>query len=159
MTHVVQDRRVLGLLAAVSVTLAMTAVGCSTPAVGDPCLPEQVPESGFDDKEAYIESSSVQCQTRVCIVFRLKGDPRRDCVPRAANPNCEADDPSCAEVVCPSQKDIDERVYCTCRCDSGESGFAECECPDGYSCFPVLEQGGPGVRGSYCVKNGTFTRI
>ena len=46
------------------------------PKVGAPCLPEQVPETGFDDREAYIESSSVQCETRVCIVYHLKGDPR-----------------------------------------------------------------------------------
>ena len=152
-THVVQNRKVLGLLAAVAVVVA----GCSTPAVGDPCLPEQVPESGFDDKEAYIESSSVQCETRVCIVFRLKGDPREDCKP-GPNPSCAGEE-MCEDITCPSQGEIDERVYCTCRCDSGESGFAECECPDGFSCFPVLEQGGPGVRGSYCVRDGTFTRI
>ena len=46
---------------------------CGAPAVGDPCLPEQVPDDGFEISEAYIESSSVQCQTRVCMVWKLQG--------------------------------------------------------------------------------------
>jgi hypothetical protein len=136
--------------------LAVTALlgGCSTPAVGAPCLPEQVPEEGFDRREAYVESSSVQCETRVCIVYLLEGDPRiDDCVPAAADPN----DPMSVERVCPSEDEVEKRVYCTCRCNSGNTGFAECECPDGFTCVDVLEQGGPGVRGGYCVRNGTFS--
>ena len=130
--------------------------GCSTPAVGAPCLPEQIPEEGFADQEAYIESSSVQCETRVCIVFRLRGDPREGCVPMMAN--CNPSDPNCApDKYCATPQDVEKRVYCTCRCNSADTGFAECECPDGFTCVDVLEQGGPGVRGGYCVKNGTFT--
>lgn len=139
--------------------LLMTLLyGCSTPAVGAPCLPEQVPETGFDDREAYIESSSVQCETRVCIVFRLRGDPREGCTP-SANPGCDAaNDPTCEPtVICADPSQVEDRVYCTCRCNSADTGFAECECPDGFSCVDVLEQGGPGVRGGYCVRNGTFT--
>jgi hypothetical protein len=145
----------------VSLSLAAFATGgCATPAVGDPCLPEQVPEDGFVDSEAYVESSSVQCETRVCIVYHLDGDPRQDCptrgngcVPSPTNP-CDGDD----VVTCASASDVEERVYCTCRCDSGDTGFAECECPDGFSCVDVLEQGGPGVRGGYCVRNGSVNQ-
>jgi hypothetical protein len=126
-------------------------VGCATPAVGDPCLPEQVPETGFDDREAYVESSSVQCETRVCIVYHLRGDPREGCTPV----ECAMGDMNCVPKACANQDDIENRVYCTCRCNSGNTGFAECECPDGFSCVDVLEQGGPGVRGGYCVKNNT----
>jgi hypothetical protein len=135
---------------------AFATTGCATPAVGDPCLPEQVPEDGFVDSEAYVESSSVQCETRVCIVFHLDGDPRKDCqqrggcIPSATN-NCDGE----GVLKCADGTDVEERVYCTCRCDSGDTGFAECECPDGFTCVDVLEQGGPGVRGGYCVKNGT----
>lgn len=137
---------------------AMSA--CATPAVGDPCLPEQVPKSGFDEREAYIESSSVQCQTRVCIVYRLAGDPRAGCVPRPASTNCDPmTDPKCDPgLKCADPTEIKDHIYCTCRCNSADTGFEECECPDGFSCVDVLEQGGPGVRGGYCVRNGTFTK-
>jgi hypothetical protein len=143
-------------LVLVSLCLAAFATGgCATPAVGDPCLPEQVPDNGFSDSEAYVESSSVQCQTRVCMVYHLDGDPREDCLQRmgcqvgGATP-CPEDALRCAD-----ENETEKRVYCTCRCDSGNTGFAECECPDGFTCVDVLEQGGPGVRGGYCVKNGT----
>ncbi len=131
--------------------------GCSTPAVGAPCLPEQIPEDGFDEREAYVESSSVQCETRVCLVFKLKGDPRKECLTRA--PRCpNGPDDTCKEITCATEADVEEAVYCSCRCDSGGTGFAECECPSGYSCVEVLEQGGPGVRGSYCVKSSTTSK-
>lgn len=141
--------------------LAAAAGACATPAVGDPCLPEQVPETGFDERETYVESSSVQCSTRVCIVYRLRGDPRPGCVPRPADMNCDpATDPECDPgVMCADPEKIEQHIYCTCRCNSADTGFAECECPDSYSCVDVLDQGGPGVRGGYCVKNGTFTKL
>lgn len=140
-------------------TLALTALlnACSTPKVGAPCLPEQVPETGFDDREAYIESSSVQCETRVCIVYHLKGDPRDGCTPSPATSCDPMKDKNCTATMktCADPNETEGRVYCTCRCDAKGSGFGECQCPDGYSCQDVLEQGGPGVRGGYCVKNGT----
>ena len=135
--------------AVLSLALLLTALtlgGCSTPAVGAPCLPEQIPDTGFDPREAYIESSSVQCETRVCMVYQLAGDP-------TCPPEQSTEDHKCAEV-----SDVEQSVYCTCRCDSGSTGFAECECPDGFSCVEVLNKGGPGVRGGYCVKNSTVTR-
>ena len=145
--------RVLG-----TVLAGAALFGCSTPAVGAPCLPEQVPESGFDDREAYIESSSVQCQTRVCIVYHLAGDPRKDCKPVPAPTNCKMGDPGCVPgKVCALADATDESVYCTCRCDSGQTGFAECECPAGFACQPVLEQGSDGVRGGYCVKKKSIS--
>jgi hypothetical protein len=133
-------------LCAVMGTLFVLATGCSTPAVGAPCLPEQIPETGFSAKEAYIESSSVQCETRVCLVYQLAGDPRDTCVPSADG-----------ERVCAEKSEVAERIYCTCRCDSQGSGFGECECPSGFSCVEVLSQGDRGVRGSYCVKSDTAT--
>jgi hypothetical protein len=146
--------------------LVVLMTGCSTPAVGAPCLPEQIPATGFDDKEAYIESSSVQCQTRVCMVYKLAGDPRKGCrmtTPTAAAPACDpkttANCPAVqATTQCASADEIEKRVYCTCRCKApANTAFAECACPDDFSCVDVLDQGGPGVRGSYCVKKGTFT--
>lgn len=125
--------------------VAFLGVGCGEPAVGDPCLPEQIPEGGFDPSEAYIESSSVQCETRVCMVWKLEGAPQ-------GTPTCMQDPTKCA-----SEQDVNDRVYCTCRCDAGNSRFASCTCPSGYTCAPVLEQGSEGVRGSYCVLSKTYT--
>jgi hypothetical protein len=150
----------LYLLACGSLLLGL---GCSTPAVGAPCLPEQVPDEGFDPSEAYIESSSVQCETRVCLVYQLSGDPRMPCgegTAATAAPTCTETDPTkcpAAGATCADPAQIERRVYCSCRCDAGDTGFAECECPEGFACHKILERGGPGVRGSYCVRNGTFT--
>jgi hypothetical protein len=148
--------------------LSVLLAACSTPAVGSPCLPEQVPSTGFDDREAYIESSSVQCQTRVCMVYHLRGDPRKGCVATtapAATAGCDpSKDPKCAAAAeakqCSLPSEVEDRVYCTCRCKApSNTAFAECTCPDGFSCVDVLDQGGPGVRGSYCVKNKTYTKM
>jgi hypothetical protein len=153
------DARSVSLLGTCSL-MALLFVGCATPKVGAPCLPEQVPETGFAESESYVESSSVQCETRVCLVFHLAGDPRDTCNKNA--PPAQTCDPKVDEncvpipvVKCADPKDVADRVYCTCRCDSKGSGFGECECPTGYGCVDVLEQGGPGVRGGYCVKTGT----
>src|SRR6476661_5916075 len=113
----------LGPLAGSS--LLAFGTGCSTPAVGAPCLPEQIPEGGFSPKEAYIESSSVQCETRVCLVYQLAGDPRDNCKPTA-------------DKACATKSQVADRVYCTCRCDAQGTGFGECECPSGFNCVEVL---------------------
>ncbi len=116
---------------------ALTATACQVEAVGDPCVPENVPAGGFLSGEAYLETSSVQCRTRVCIVNDLQGDPTRI---------------GCAEEGCVSQQEVDDSVYCTCRCD-GPAGAADfCECPEGFECKQVLSSGGVGIVGSYCVK-------
>ena len=118
---------------------ALTAVGCQVEAVGDPCTPENVPPGGFLSGEAYLETSSVQCRTRVCIVNDLQGDPTRFCDV----------DPTAG---CVTQADVDNSVYCTCRCD-GPAGAADfCTCPTGFACTQVLSSGGVGIVGSYCVK-------
>lgn len=135
------------------VVVAALAGGCSTPDVGAPCLPEQIPENGFDPSEAYIETSSVQCETRVCLVYELEGDPSEDCVPQTC---ADPLDTECQAVVCPTQEEIDARIYCSCRCKAPSAEFAECECPDGYTCEEVLQEGGPGVAGSYCVNSNTL---
>jgi hypothetical protein len=114
----------------IAVLSGLNATGCAT-GVGDPCVPEQIPEGGFDENEAYIETSSVQCETRVCGVFKFEGDPRQQ-----------------------DQRIVEDRIYCTCRCKAPSKEFATCECPDDFECVEVLELGGKGVRGSYCVRRG-----
>jgi hypothetical protein len=136
------------LLPAAAAFFALLSLGgCAPPGVGDPCLPEQIPEGGFDESEAYIESSSVQCETRVCMVWHMKGAPM-------GTPTCQRDPSSCATL-----EKVNDSVYCTCRCDAGNTRFASCTCPGGYTCTPVLEQGSEGVRGSYCVLTKTVTQM
>jgi hypothetical protein len=123
---------------------ATSATGCAASRVGDPCIPEQVPPGGFVSSETYLETSSVQCQTRVCLVYRYDGDPTKDCVVSAASPNLP---PEC-----------ENRVYCTCRCGAPEGVKATlCDCPSGFSCEPLLEsaEAPAGIRGSYCVRTST----
>ena len=124
--------------------LAGVLFGCQSIGVGDPCRPESVPSDGFQDSEAYLETSSVQCRTRVCIVNHLRGNPNHVC---DGSPTQPSD--------CVAPEVIDQRVYCTCRCD-GPPGTAEfCECPEGFVCDPVIKNGGAGIQGSYCVRSGT----
>lgn len=102
--------------------------------------------SGFRDSEAYLETSSVPCRTRVCIVNRVNGDP-----------NVVCDGSSTQPANCVNAADIEARVYCTCRCD-GPPGTAEfCECPEGFVCDPVIKSGGAGIQGRCCVRAGTET--
>ncbi|MEM7447833.1 MAG: hypothetical protein AAF355_06290 [Myxococcota bacterium] len=116
--------------------------------MGDPCEPEAIPvdsagNRGFDSTEAYLETSSVQCRTRVCMVYRLNGLP--------FEPGSE--ECSDSNEACNSAETIEQKVYCTCRCDTAEGVSGEtCSCPSGYRCVPVLdsEGAGGGIRGSYC---------
>lgn len=148
------------LYAAATILTASLMGACNTPEVGAPCLPEQVPNGGFNQSEAYIESSSVQCETRVCMVFHLSGAPpgTSKCQDKATIVPCAANDKNCVNPIpCATDQDVEKFVYCTCRCESGNSKFASCSCPSGYDCTPVLEQGSVGVRGSYCVRSDTVS--
>ncbi|MCA9582234.1 MAG: hypothetical protein KC416_10605 [Myxococcales bacterium] len=142
--------------------VAALSVGCEAPGVGDPCDPENVPAGGFVSREAYLETSSVQCRTRVCMVYKLQGDTDKVI---GEHPDCPLDGTMDDDCVAgpgsgcdPSQATcVPARVYCTCRCDApAGSSTSTCECPDGYSCEPVLQLGGAGIRGSYCVKKSTL---
>lgn len=130
-----------------SIAVVLTMFGCEAPGVGDPCEPESIPEGGFVPSEAYLETSSVQCRTRVCMVYQLPGFPNRE-------GTC---DPAQVGGPCATPGETEERVYCTCRCDAPVGDATTCECPDGYDCVEVLDSefAGPGIRGSYCVKSNT----
>jgi hypothetical protein len=142
------------MLFAVVSLLGILYGGC-TSGVGDPCEPEVIPATkdskgvnvkGFVKGEYYIEAGSVQCQTRVCGVFNLQGDPSDKCIGTPENP-------------CPSRAEVDAKVYCTCRCKAPDSRFATCTCPSGFQCEEILTKGEVGVRGNYCVKAGTFGNV
>jgi hypothetical protein len=142
-------------------TLALSGlVACADEGVGDPCIPENVPcketddngncvNRGYDRSESFIESSSVQCRSRLCIVHKLKSsngptqvtDPTVPC-------KGDADDPD----NCVKPEALDDSVYCTCRCGGPKTSVEFCQCPHGFECTEILKLGGDGVKGSYCVK-------
>ncbi|HEY6878512.1 MAG TPA: hypothetical protein VI299_10865 [Polyangiales bacterium] len=142
---------------ALSCVLSLGAIGCADEGVGDPCTPETVPcdakgqNCGYKNTEAYIEATSVQCRSRLCLVYKLDNgsegmnpaDPRKlsDKYP---------DDPNSVDL-----KDVQDSVYCTCRCRSGggvKSNQELCDCPDGFRCEDLLNLGGPGIIGGYCIR-------
>lgn len=133
--------------------------GCRATGVGDPCVPEQVPENGFQPGEAYLETSSVQCRTRVCMVYQFGSTTALD--PTESREDCMAagGDPARCALLRPAAE-IDERVYCTCRCSLSEgssSNTPTCECGEGFTCRDdLLTLGGEGIRGGYCVRDSTF---
>jgi hypothetical protein len=141
--------------------LALTA--CTDEGVGDPCIPETIPcktvddanapggkkqVCGFQATESYIESSSVQCRSRLCIVHKLDNLTSGK-VP--ANPTNVCSSTNTANG-CVQEGQLDDAVYCTCRCDGPKTSVEFCECPDGFSCEEILSLGGDGIRGSYCVR-------
>jgi len=145
------EMRVFRRLLPVLVMTLGLGVGCEAPGVGDPCEPEQVPLGGFNPAESYLETSSVQCRTRVCMVYQFSGDPsvtREECLEDPMGRDCNT---------FPSKDAVDERVYCTCRCSApAESNTPVCECPGGFTCVDdLLSLGGDGIRGGYCVRTDT----
>jgi len=137
--------------------VAVLAFGCAEKltaeeraglSAGESCVPEAIPEGGFDPGESYLETSSLQCETRVCGVFGFDGDPTQSVE------ECEAvGGTDCADK--PLSEAIEARVYCTCRCATPTDGAATCVCPTGFVCQELLgEEAGPGIAGSYCVREG-----
>ncbi len=139
------SRKWLELLGFAAIAALFFVAGCAESAVGDPCVPEKVYEGGFLASETYLELSSVQCATRVCLVRELEGDPNQICT--------GVDDSD----ECVTENDIERSVYCSCRCDAPEgSSLPTCGCPGGFICEEILETGGDGLRGSYCVRDPTL---
>lgn len=120
--------------------------GCPARGIGDPCVPEAIPQAGFTSRESYVETSSVQCRTRVCLVYRLQGHPERI----VGQESCR--NPGTDNCVTPEARS--ERVFCSCRCSAsgGDSNLPLCQCSEGFHCVELLTQGGPGIRGGYCIR-------
>ena len=123
--------------------LALTLFGCRGNGVGDPCVPEVIPSGGFDPNESNVETSSVQCRTRTCVVFQLDGNPERI----SGTPSCTTD--------CVSEQQVADHVFCSCRCSTGGEDINAplCNCPNNFVCDEDLVQvGGQGLRGGYCIR-------
>jgi len=94
-------------------TLGLSALGCESGGVGDPCTPEdeyQQAFNGYGITEVNIESKSFQCETRVCLVNHFEGrvscpygqadtdltlpptDPRRCRIPGTSGEHCVSAD-------------------------------------------------------------------
>jgi hypothetical protein len=135
------------LVASCALALGVLSSGCAASGVGDPCVPEAIPEQGFTARESYVETSSVQCRTRVCLVYRLQGHPERIVGADTCRPPYTS--------TCVTEQDREDRVFCSCRCSAagGDSNLPLCECNEGFHCVDLLTQGGPGVRGGYCIRS------
>ena len=146
--------------AAAALALGLTAMACSEEGVGDPCTPEAIPvegnKPGFKYSETYLEASSVQCRSRMCLVYKLDNgtneefpaDPREDYL--CGHPKAPA-------VGCVHEESLPYSVHCTCKC-GGPKTSEQCKCPDGYTCTQLpdaFEAAGEGIRGKYCVRDCT----
>jgi len=161
------------LLAAASLVTLVTLMvgGCQTSGVGDPCIPQAIPAGGFRDGDTVIETTSVMCRTRVCLVYKFTGDPTREiinenentCDPDAALQDAISRDASALDDAgnldptndpgCNPREEIREHVYCSCRCGTtGDLNVPICDCPGGFECKELQQGGGSSVAGSYCVR-------
>jgi len=138
--------------------LSFGAVGCTDEGVGDPCVPEAIPcqadgtGCGYKLTESYLEASSVQCRSRLCLVYKLDNDTGGTLVSDPRN-LCEGKNPVDG---CVTNEALSNSVYCTCRCGSGGAKTKQelCDCTDGFECRQVLTLGGDGIVGDYCVRKG-----
>jgi hypothetical protein len=92
----------------IAAVLVGAVSGCTSEGVGDPCEPESCPTDeddpslcAWNEKEVYLEHFSLQCRTRVCMVYRynpaFKPYCTRPCGPGAATKGCPKGY-ECAEV-------------------------------------------------------------
>jgi hypothetical protein len=138
--------------------LGLVIAACADEGVGDPCIPETIPcvtdangvkKCGFNLRESYIESSSVQCRGRLCIVHRLDNGTN-DMLPADPTNACDANGQPAG---CVSDAQLSASIFCTCRCGGPSTSLEFCDCPDGFRCDEVLTLGGDGIRGNYCVRD------
>jgi hypothetical protein len=116
---------------------------CQPGGVGDPCDPIScpAPPEGSDDwlrcdwdqKEIYLEGRSLQCRTRVCMVFRVDKNYQ--------DPMLGAEIPG---------------PYCTRPCGPGATYR---ECPAGYCCMQIVTAGESQAAGYYCVDKSDLEEV
>ncbi len=130
----------LAWLAAVAVLVAVPTA-CTSGGVGDPCTPEQeyvAHFAGFDVAEAYVESRSFQCATRVCLVNHFQG--RVSCpLGQSSSDLVSCDGPG--DTRCgPTGKCTASETYApVCNaCDpTQDPGCTPVACPTGLTCDPT----------------------
>jgi hypothetical protein len=99
--------------------LGLTALGCDSGGIGDPCVPEdeyQQSFNGFAETEVNVESKSFQCVTRVCIVNHFQGRVSCPYGQREADLMLDPADPKRCRVPGTNGKkclNVNEQVDCT----------------------------------------------
>ncbi len=137
--------------------------GCQVSGVGDPCVPQAIPSGGFQFKDIVIETTSVMCRTRVCLVYQFVGDPTHTFTTEENN-TCKTPDGGVVadagalgnDPLCTTRDYVSDHVYCTCRCGSDDPSIPTCACPGGFSCRELQQGGGASVEGSYCVRSSAL---
>ncbi len=155
--------RPVGALPLVATSLVL-CLGCGDEGIGDPCIPEDEYETtfaGFSAEGASVESRSLQCKSRLCLVNHFQG--RVTCTYGQVGASGACTTPDGLPVEVPVAPQLQERhpsdaVYCSCRCDGPDSSAPYCECPEGFSCselIPDIPLASEQRSGSYCVRDGT----
>ncbi len=164
------------LTGALALGVMVCAIGCQSGGVGDPCVPEDEYDqttSGRGIDEVGLETRSLQCETRLCLINHFQGRvscPYGQTDADLAKPDtdparCRVPDSTDAVTVPVSawntSRPAARAVYCSCRCDGPDPGARYCECPSGFSCTSLVPDFGFGATelpGSYCVQDGTAYR-
>lgn len=139
------------------VAVGVAAAGAGAPAchdqgLGDPCVPDQETRAdfaGFSEDEVNVETRSMECVSRLCLVNHYRGRVTPGGPPTTPAP-C-------------SHRPARDAVYCSCRCANvdgrTDDGFPYCACPDGFTCTQLVSSIGQdverGLTGAYCIPNGT----
>ncbi len=108
-----------------TVAVAMIATACTPTGIGDPCEPEVESEGGLGEDETVVETSSLQCRTRVCMSFNRQS-------------------------FCTTRCTTDADCLAEWYEDGPEAAGEDEEWPPAY-CEAEVTVGSPGVIGSYCV--------
>lgn len=126
--------------------VALGASGCQTSGVGEPCVPQAIPADGYKLDEIVIETTSVSCRTRVCLVDgTFAGNPANVC-----DENGQSD----SGIDCEPAGEIRDSIYCSCRCDAPANlDVPTCSCPGGFTCQELSQGGSDSTAGSYCVRS------
>lgn len=147
--------------------LSLLVSGCDSSHVGDPCLPEEEygqDFGGFSVDETSVETRSLQCASRICLVNHFQG--------RASCPYGQSGPGGSERCLVPGTdvgidvpvkawnvtRPPDAAVYCSCRCDGPDPGADYCTCPSGFACAKLIDEldlGANELSGSYCIKDGT----
>ena len=120
---------------------------CQPGGVGDPCDPVSCP-APLDDSlswlrcdwlstEIYLEGRSLQCRTRVCMVFRVDSDYQ---------------DPT--EIM--GLPESPRAPYCTRPCGAGTTYE---DCPPDYCCMKIITAGESSATGNYCVRKEDLATV
>lgn len=110
------------------VVTAFVLGGCQPTGIGDPCEPEVVSQGGTGASEIVVETSSLQCRTRVCMFYNGQSFCTQRCNPDNGHADCLAE-----------------------WFEEGpEEAGEDDEWPPAW-CEAEVNVGSPGVIGTYCV--------